>query len=226
MQTLSATVAYTTYSHEEYPIILPATDDMPAVVAIADEYPHEPDYCTGNTEDGTPLGDFLLVWDSPRGWYVGWRSHDHNAVDNCGHAVDPDRAAYALDNMPDFYHTYRTTAIERWLNMCAPDGVTYRATDVSGYSQGDDYIYVSAFPSDTAPSPAEFARDAEFSEPINWARGSVQSLALAVHDGDADLYTLDHGGHYYPIYAEPWRLGQVPGLADYAEEFRAEALND
>ena len=222
MQTLSATVAHTTYSREEYPVILPATDGLPAVVAVRDEHPHEPDYCGGNTEDGTPLGDFLLARDR-RNWDVVWQSHTGH---DCGHAVDPDSAAYALNNMANFRHIYRTTAIERWLNMCAPDGVTYRTTDVNGYSQGDDYIYVSAFPSDTAPNFGEFARDAEFSEPVNWARGSVQSLSLAFYDADADLYTFDHGGTYYPVHAESWRLDQVTDLADYAEEFRSEALDN
>lgn len=221
MQTLS----HTTYSREEYPVILPATDDMPAVVAIPDEHPHEPDYCGGITTDGEPLGDFLLAWDSRNGWYVAWRSHDTNGVDDCGHAVDPDAAAYALNNMTDFYHTHRTATLERRLNMCAPDGVTYRATDAHGYSQGDDYIYVSAFPSDATPSPDEFARDAEFSEPVNWARGSVQSLALAIHDADSDTYTFDHGGYYYPVYAKSWRLDQVPDLTNYAEDFRDVALD-
>ena len=226
MQTLSATVAHTTYSREEYPVILPATDDMPAVVAIPDEHPHEPDYCGGNTDNGTPLGDFLLAWFPWSGWEVAWQSHGTNAVDSCGHAVDPERAAYAINNLPDFYHTYRSATLERWLNMCAPDGVMYRATDAHGYSQKDDYIYVSAFPSNSAPSPVEFDRDAEFSEPINWARGSVQSLALAIHDADSDTYTLDHGGHYYPVYAESWLLDQVPDLTDYAEDFRENALDN
>lgn len=226
MQTLSATVAHTTYSHEEYPVILPATDTLPAVVAIPDKYPHEPDYCGGNLDNGTPLGDFLLGWDR-NGWYVAWRSHDTNNVDDCGHAVDPERAAYAANALRRRERGWDSEGMFlRWLNMCAPDGVTYRVMEGSGYSQGEHFLYVCAFPSDTAPSPDKFARDAEFSEPVNWARGSVQSLAMAHYDADSDLYTFDHGSIYYPVHAEYWRLDQDPYLTAYAEEFRREALNN
>lgn len=198
--------------YEYTDILAPVTTEFGTfrVAAKIDNYVDiEPDYCGS---DG--FSETLLGWGGRpyTGWTLSWNTCEGHG-DTCkdSHPIDPDTIRHAANELDDDY-------LERWLNICAPDGIKYRVSRVNGYSQGDVWLLVESYPATTAPSDLP---DPEHNEAVNWARGDVHSLVVQEHDDDdTDSWIDVH--HGYTVYGQSWDLPKMEHVRDYAEDCRDE----
>lgn len=178
------------------------------VVAKANLYNDvEPDYCGS---DG--FSETLLGWDGPHvGWSLTWntcKGHANTCTDS--HPIDPETIHYASNELDD-------SDLERWLNICAPDGIKYRVSRVHGYSQGDVWLLVESYPMTFNPATLP---DPERNEAVNWARGDVYSLIVQEYDDDTDSWDDVHSGYY--VYGRSWDLPKMDHVKESAEDCRDE----
>lgn len=199
----------------ESPVILPAeTTEFGTfrVVAELNNYAaHTPDYCGSGG-----FSETLLGWDGPyTGWVLSWSTCERHG-DTCksSHPIEPEIIRYAANELDD-------ADLERWLNICAPDGIRYRTSRVHGYSQGDVWLLVESYPAHRDPSDLP---DPEHNEAVNWARGDVSTLVTQQYDEDADLWDDVH--HGYDVYGPSWDLAEMDHVKDYAEECRGDHLSN
>lgn len=199
----------------ENPIILaPETTEFGTFRVVAESggfYNVEPDYCGS---DG--FSETLLSWD---GRYTGWvhlwntcEGHGDTCTDS--HPIDPDTIRHAANELDDDY-------LERWLNICAPEGIAYRVSRVTGYSQGDVWLLVESYPSDLGPATLP---DPEHNEAVNWARGDSYMLVTQQWDEDSDMWHDVHNG--YTVYGPAWDLADMSDIQDAAEECRGDHLSN
>lgn len=184
-----------------------------AVATARDWYEDGPDYCDGTTDDGTPLGEYVLGWDR-WAWHKVWSTHEENDVDSCGHAVDPADAVRALSEMDTRPHGGDAPALERWLNVVCPDGVGYRVDEFSGYSQGDSFLLVRAY----ARSVGAPTTGADEHDGAAWARGDVYDVRVLAWDTDAEEWA-DATRYGATLYGTPWSLSD-DAAADWAGHAR------
>ena len=199
----------------ESPVILaPETNEFGTfrVVAEVVTYPTDsPDYC-GSDE----FSETLLGWGGRYdGWNLAWNTCEgHESTCKDSHPIDPETIHYASNELDD-------SDLERWLNICAPDGIKYRVSRVHGYSQGDVFLLVESYPMTFNPSDLP---DPEHNEAVNWARGDVSTLVAQRYDEDADLWEDVH--HGYDVYGPSWDLAEMDHVKAYAEECRDEHLTN
>ena len=199
----------------ESPVILaPETTEFGAFRVVAEPVTYNtpaPDYCGS---DG--FSETLLGWGGRYdGWSLSWNTCEHHG-DTCkdSHPLDPDTIRYAANELDDDY-------LERWLNICAPDGIKYRVRRVRGYNQGDVWLLIESYPSDLDPATLP---DPAHNEAVNWARGDVSVLVTQQYDEDADLWEDVHNG--YDVYGRSWDLPEMEHVKDYAEECRGDHLSN
>lgn len=199
----------------ESPVILdPETTEFGTFRVVAELNNHAaytPDYCGSGGYSETLLG-----WE---GRYTGWvlsRNTCERHGDTCkdSHPIEPDTIRYAANELDD-------SDLERWLNICAPDGIKYRVSRVNGYSQGDVWLLVESFQSDRDPATLP---DPEHNEAVNWARGDVSTLVTQQYDEDSDFWYDVHNG--YDVYGPSWDLAEMDHVKDYAEECRGDHLSN
>lgn len=169
----------------------------------------EPDYCGSGG-----FSETLLGWAGPyAGWGLSWNTCNGHRVCEDSHPIDPEdihRAANELDDAD----------LERWLNICAPDGIKYRVSRVHGYSQGDVWLLVESYPAHCDPTTLP---DPDHNEAVNWARGDVHSLVVQEQDeDDEDTWHDVHNG--YIVYGQSWDLPEMEHVKHSAEECRDEYL--
>lgn len=194
----------------EYTDILPGkvTDfGLFRVVAKTDIYNDiEPDYCGS---DG--FSETLLGWGGPYdGWTLTWNTCKGHGVCEDSHPIDPDTICKAANELDDDY-------LERWLNICAPEGIRYRVSRAHGYNQGDVYLLVQSYPADCEASDLS---DPEQNEAVNWARGDVYSLIVQEYDDEMDSWDDAHTGH--SVYGQSWDLPKMDHVKSAAEDVRDE----
>ena len=199
----------------ESPVILaPETTEFGTFRVVAEPVTYNtpaPDYCGS---DG--FSETLLGWGGRYdGWSLSWSTCERHG-DTCkdSHPIDPDTIRYAANELDD-------SDLERWLNICAPDGIKYRVRRVNGYSQGDVWLLVESYPADRDPSDLP---NPEHNEAVNWARGDVSILVTQRYDEDADTWEDVHNG--YDVYGQSWDLAEMAHVKDYAEECRDNHLSD
>lgn len=172
---------------------------------------HAPDYCGS---DG--FSETLLSWGGRYGgWDTSWTTcKGHGDTCTNSHPIDPDTIRFAANELDD-------SLLERWLNICAPDGIKYRVSRVHGYSQGDTWLLVESYPAHVDPATLP---DPEHNDAVNWARGDVSTLVVERYEEDSD-YWLDvyHGYH---VYGQSWDLEKMDHVKDYAAECRDNYLSD
>ena len=178
------------------------------VVAQVDIYNNiEPDYCGS---DG--FSETLLGWGGRYdGWSLSWntcKGHGDTCADS--HPIAPDTIRYAANELDDDY-------LERWLNICAPEGIRFRVSRVTGYNQGDVWLLVESYPADREVSALP---NPEHNEAVNWARGDAHSLVVQEHDDETDSWDDVHYG--YTVYGQSWDLPKMDHVRDNAEECRDE----
>ena len=197
----------------ESPVILaPETTEFGTFRVVAEPLmdSYAPDYCGS---DG--YSETLLGWGGRYdGWSLSWNTCEGHNVCKDSHPIDPDTIRYAANELDDDY-------LERWLNICAPEGIKFRVSRVNGYSQGDVWLLVESYPSDLDPSDLP---DPEHNEAVNWARGDVSILVTQRYDEDADTWEDVHNG--YDVYGQSWHLAEMAHVKDYAEECRDDHLSN
>lgn len=196
--------------YESTVILDPKTTEFGTFRVVAEPVTYNtpaPDYCGS---DG--FSETLLGWGGRYdGWSLSWSTcegHERTCEDM--HPIDPDTIRYAANELDDDY-------LERWLNICAPDGIKYHVSRVTGYSQGDVWLLVESYPADREASDLP---DPEHNEAVNWARGDVRSLAVQEHDDETDSWDDVHYG--YTVYGQSWDLPKMDHVRDNAEECRDE----
>jgi len=189
----------------ESPVILaPETTEFGTFRVVAEPLmdSYAPDYCGS---DG--YSETLLGWGGRYdGWSLSWNTCEGHNVCKDSHPIDPDTIRYAANELDDDY-------LERWLNICAPEGIKFRVSRVNGYSQGDVWLLVESYPADRDPSDLP---NPEHNEAVNWARGDVSGLVTQQYDEDADTWEDVHNG--YDVYGQSWHLAEMAHVKDYAEE--------
>ena len=198
----------------EIPVILdPETTEFGTFRVVAEPVTYNtdaPDYC-----GSSGFSETLLSWDGRyTGWVHAWNTCEGHDTCKDSHPIDPDtirRAANELDG----------GSLERWLNICAPDGIKYRVRRVNGYSQGDVWLLVESYPADCDPANLS---DPDHNEAVNWARGDVSVLVTQQYDEDADLWEDVHNG--YDVYGPSWDLAEMEHVKSYAEDCRDDHLSD
>ena len=197
----------------ESPVILaPETTEFGTFRVVAEPLmdSYAPDYCGS---DG--YSETLLGWGGRYdGWSLSWNTCEGHNVCKDSHPIDPDTIRYAANELDDDY-------LERWLNICAPEGIKFRVSRVNGYSQGDVWLLVESYPADRDPSDLP---NPEHNEAVNWARGDVSGLVTQRYDEDADTWEDVHNG--YDVYGRSWDLPDMEHVKDYAEECRDDHLSD
>ena len=197
----------------ESPVILaPETTEFGTFRVVAEPLmdSYAPDYCGS---DG--YSETLLGWGGRYdGWSLSWNTCEGHNVCKDSHPIDPDTIRYAANELDDDY-------LERWLNICAPEGIKFRVSRVNGYSQGDVWLLVESYPADRDPSDLP---NPEHNEAVNWARGDVSGLVTQQYDEDADTWEDVHNG--YDVYGRSWDLSDMEHVKDYAEECRDDHLSD
>lgn len=195
----------------EYTDILPGkVTDFGTFRVVAEPVTYNtpaPDYCGS---DG--FSETLLGWEGRyTGWSLSWSTCErHGNTCKDSHPIEPEIIRYAANELDD-------ADLERWLNICAPDGIRYRTSRVHGYSQGDVWLLVESYPAHRDPSDLP---DPEHSEAVNWARGDVSTLVTQQYDEDLDSWEDVH--HGYDVYGPSWDLAEMDHVKDYAEECRDE----
>lgn len=197
----------------ENPVILdPETTEFGTfrVVAEEDNYsPFTPDYCGSDGHSET-----LLSWEGRyTGWINSWSTCKGHNFCTDSHPIDPDTIHRAANELDD-------SLLERWLNICAPEGIKYRVSRVTGYSQGDVWLLVESFPDYRDPSNLP---NPEHNEAVNWARGDVSTLIVQQYEEDSDFW--DDVYHGYPVYGPSWDLAKMDHVNERAKEHRAEHLS-
>lgn len=198
----------------ESPVILaPETTEFGTFRVVAELNAHAattPDYCGSGGHSETLLG-----WGGPyAGWVLSWSTCEGHNVCTDSHPIDPDTIRYVANELDDDY-------LERWLNICAADGIKYRVSRVHGYSQGDVWLLVESYPAHRDPSNLS---DPEHNEAVNWARGDVSTLVTQQYEEDSDFwYDVHHG---YDVYGPSWDLTEMDHVKDYAEECRGDHLSN
>lgn len=197
----------------ESPVILaPETTEFGTFRVVAEPLmdSYAPDYCGS---DG--YSETLLGWGGRYdGWSLSWNTCEGHNVCKDSHPIDPDTIRYAANELDDDY-------LERWLNICAPEGIKFRVSRVHGYSQGDVWLLVESYPEDRDPSDLP---DPDQHEAVNWARGDVSVLVTQRYDEDADTWEDVHNG--YDVYGQSWHLAEMAHVKDYAEECRDDHLSN
>lgn len=197
----------------ESPVILaPETTEFGTFRVVAEPLmdSYAPDYCGS---DG--FSETLLGWGGRYdGWSLSWNTCEGHNVCKDSHPIDPDTIRYAANELDDDY-------LERWLNICAPEGIKFRVSRVNGYSQGDVWLLVESYPADRDPSDLP---NPEHNEAVNWARGDVSGLVTQQYDEDADTWEDVHNG--YDVYGQSWHLAEMAHVKDYAEECRDDHLSN
>lgn len=197
----------------ENPVILaPETTEFGTFRVVAEPLmdSYAPDYCGS---DG--YSETLLGWGGRYdGWSLSWNTCEGHNVCKDSHPIDPDTIRYAANELDDDY-------LERWLNICAPEGIKFRVSRVNGYSQGDVWLLVESYPADRDPSDLP---NPEHNEAVNWARGDVSGLVTQQYDEDADTWEDVHNG--YDVYGQSWHLAEMAHVKDYAEECRDDHLSN
>ena len=197
----------------ESPVILaPETTEFGTFRVVAEPLmdSYAPDYCGS---DG--YSETLLGWGGRYdGWSLSWNTCEGHNVCKDSHPIDPDTIRYAANELDDDY-------LERWLNICAPEGIKFRVSRVNGYSQGDVWLLVESYPEDRDPSDLP---DPDQHEAVNWARGDVSGLVTQQYDEDADTWEDVHNG--YDVYGQSWHLAEMAHVKDYAEECRDDHLSN
>ena len=197
----------------ESPVILaPETTEFGTFRVVAEPLmdSYAPDYCGS---DG--YSETLLGWGGRYdGWSLSWNTCEGHNVCKDSHPIDPDTIRYAANELDDDY-------LERWLNICAPEGIKFRVSRVNGYSQGDVWLLVESYPEDRDPSDLP---DPDQHEAVNWARGDVSVLVTQRYDEDADTWEDVHNG--YDVYGQSWHLAEMAHVKDYAEECRDDHLSN
>ena len=197
----------------ESPVILaPETTEFGTFRVVAEPLmdSYAPDYCGS---DG--YSETLLGWGGRYdGWSLSWNTCEGHNVCKDSHPIDPDTIRYAANELDDDY-------LERWLNICAPEGIKFRVSRVNGYSQGDVWLLVESYPADRDPSDLP---NPEHNEAVNWARGDVSGLVTQQYDEDADTWEDVHNG--YDVYGRSWDLPDMEHVKDYAEECRGDHLSN
>ena len=197
----------------ESPVILaPETTEFGTFRVVAEPLmdSYAPDYCG---LDG--FSETLLGWGGRYdGWSLSWNTCEGHNVCKDSHPIDPDTIRYAANELDDDY-------LERWLNICAPEGIKFRVSRVNGYSQGDVWLLVESYPADRDPSDLP---NPEHNEAVNWARGDVSGLVTQQYDEDADTWEDVHNG--YDVYGQSWHLAEMAHVKDYAEECRDDHLSN
>ena len=197
----------------ESPVILaPETTEFGTFRVVAEPLmdSYAPDYCGS---DG--YSETLLGWGGRYdGWSLSWNTCEGHNVCKDSHPIDPDTIRYAANELDDDY-------LERWLNICAPEGIKFRVSRVNGYSQGDVWLLVESYPADRDPSDLP---NPEHNEAVNWARGDVSGLVTQQYDEDADTWEDVHNG--YDVYGQSWDLAEMAHVKDYAEECRDDHLSN
>ena len=197
----------------ESPVILaPETTEFGTFRVVAEPLmdSYAPDYCGS---DG--FSETLLGWGGRYdGWSLSWNTCEGHNVCKDSHPIDPDTIRYAANELDDDY-------LERWLNICAPEGIKFRVSRAHGYAQGDVWLLVESYPEDRYPSGLP---DPEHNEAVNWARGDVSGLVTQRYDEDADTWEDVHNG--YDVYGRSWDLPDMEHVKDYAEECRDDHLSD
>ena len=197
----------------ESPVILaPETTEFGTFRVVAEPLmdSYAPDYCGS---DG--YSETLLGWGGRYdGWSLSWNTCEGHNVCKDSHPIDPDTIRYAANELDDDY-------LERWLNICAPEGIKFRVSRVNGYSQGDVWLLVESYPADRDPSDLP---NPEHNEAVNWARGDVSGLVTQQYDEDADTWEDVHNG--YDVYGQSWHLAEMAHVKDYAEECRDDHLSN
>ena len=197
----------------ESPVILaPETTEFGTFRVVAEPLmdSYAPDYCGS---DG--YSETLLGWGGRYdGWSLSWNTCEGHNVCKDSHPIDPDTIRYAANELDD-------DILERWLNICAPEGIKFRVSRVNGYSQGDVWLLVESYPADRDPSDLP---NPEHNEAVNWARGDVSGLVTQQYDEDADTWEDVHNG--YDVYGRSWDLSEMEHVKDYAEECRDDHLSN
>ena len=197
----------------ESPVILaPETTEFGTFRVVAEPLmdSYAPDYCGS---DG--YSETLLGWGGRYdGWSLSWNTCEGHNVCKDSHPIDPDTIRYAANELDD-------DILERWLNICAPEGIKFRVSRVNGYSQGDVWLLVESYPADRDPSDLP---NPEHNEAVNWARGDVSGLVTQQYDEDADTWEDVHNG--YDVYGQSWHLAEMAHVKDYAEECRDDHLSN
>lgn len=197
----------------ESPVILaPETTEFGTFRVVAEPLmdSYAPDYCGS---DG--YSETLLGWGGRYdGWSLSWNTCEGHNVCKDSHPIDPDTIRYAANELDDDY-------LERWLNICAPEGIKFRVSRVNGYSQGDVWLLVESYPATFDPSDLP---NPEHNEAVNWARGDVSGLVTQRYDEDADTWEDVHNG--YDVYGRSWDLSEMEHVKDYAEECRDDHLSN
>ena len=198
----------------ESPVILPAeTTEFGTFRVVAEPLTYAdaaPDYC-----GSCGFSETLLGWGGRYdGWSLSWNTCEGHDTCKDSHPIDPDTIRFAANELDDDY-------LERWLNICAPDGIKYRVSRVRGYSQGDVWLLIESYPEDCDPA---ILPDPAHNEAVNWARGDVSVLVTQRHDEDADLWEDVHNG--YTVYGQSWHLAEMAHVKDYAEECRDDHLSN
>lgn len=167
----------------------------------------EPDYCGSDGHSETLLG-----WGGRYdGWYLSWNTcKGHGDTCKDSHPIDPDVICKAANELDNNY-------LERWLNICAPEGIRFRVSRETGYSQGDVWLLVESYPADREASDLP---DPEQNEAVNWARGDVHSLAVQEYDDEMDSWEDVHTGR--SVYGQSWDLPKMDHVKSAAEECRDE----
>lgn len=171
----------------------------------------EPDYCGSGG-----FSETLLGWAGPyAGWGLSWNTcKGHGDTCKDSHPIDPDTIRNAANELDD-------ADLERWLNICAPDGIKYRVSRGHGYSQGDVFLLVESYPADCDPNTLP---DPEHNEAVNWARGDVHSLVVQEQDeDDEDTWHDVHNGCI--VYGQSWDLSERVYIRYSANECRNEYLH-
>lgn len=199
----------------ESPVILaPETTEFGTfrVVAELNNYAaHTPDYCGSGG-----FSETLLDWEGRyTGWSLFWSTCERHG-DTCAdsHPIAPDTICHAANELHE-------SELERWLNICAPDGIKHRVSRVRGYNQGDVWLLVESYLADCEASDLP---DPEHNKAVNWARGDVHSLAVQEYDDEMDSWEDVH--HGYDVYGRSWDLAEMDHVKDYAEECRGDHLSN
>ena len=197
----------------ESPVILaPETTEFGTFRVVAEPLmdSYAPDYCGS---DG--YSETLLGWGGRYdGWSLSWSTCEGHGACKDSHPIEPDTIRHAANELDDDY-------LERWLNICAPEGIKFRVSRVNGYSQGDVWLLVESYPADRDPSDLP---NPEHNEAVNWARGDVSGLVTQQYDEDADTWEDVHNG--YDVYGQSWHLAEMAHVKDYAEECRDDHLSN
>lgn len=186
MSTLPVTVC----TQHDAPIILPATDTTPAVVALP--YPDAPE-----PDEFTPPHFSKVVLSSKDGdnWDIAYTT-------NGNHPASPYRIVMTMDRLRD------AGILARYLTAFSPDNLRYIGTHHESPDHSTYYAVVSTYPN----GKGDHSRwdDPRFTPGLNWARGTVHRLAAVVPDHTSGTYSELPSPTPFPIYGTAEDLPSHP----------------